>query len=114
MVVAVIAVRMVQVPGDKVVGVASMRDLLVTAVVSVRVTGIVAVAGVIRGTGVRVGLSYGKDVLVVMIAVSVMHVTVVQIVGMPLMQDSGMPAVRTMGMVVLVGMVVAHEIPPGT
>ena len=81
MVVAVCAVRVMQVAVDEVVGVVAVRNGLVTAGRAVDVRDVVAAAGVRRRAGIRVGRAHCDDVLVDVRLVQVVQVAVVQVVG---------------------------------
>jgi hypothetical protein len=99
MVVAVIAVRMVQVAVDEIVDVVPMRHCVVTARRAVDVARLVAAAA--RRTLVRIFGAHFEPVLVYMIAVHMMQMTVVQIVDVIVVLDCRMPTVRTVLMVVV-------------
>lgn len=101
MVVAVIAVRVVQVPIDEVVGVVAVWYRLVAATELVDVAGLVAVARVIGGAGVWMGCVDADDVLIDVTCVGVVQVTAVQVVDVTVVVNGGMAAVGT----VLVGVI---------
>jgi hypothetical protein len=100
-VVAVIAVRVMQVIADAIVDVIAMRNRLVTAAGAVDMTRFVAAAAVVCGAPVGVVAGHLDHVLVDMIAMRVVQVTIVQIVGVAAMAHRGVPAVRA----VLMGMI---------
>ncbi len=95
MVVAVIAVRVVQVVGDQVVDVVSVRHGLMPASRAVRVPGLMLTAGMRRGAVLGVCLTGFDHVLVHMILVRVMQVPVVQVVHMSVVAHRGVATVRT-------------------
>jgi hypothetical protein len=101
-IVAVVAVRVVQVAAHDVVGVIPVRNRLVTAPRPVDVPGGVPAAVVRRCTTGRVGGGDIQVVLVHMVAVRVVQVAVVQVVGVAVVLDGGVPAPRPVLMVVVV------------
>jgi hypothetical protein len=96
-VVAVIAVRVVQMPADEIVDVIAVRNGLVPAVGSVDVAGLVLCAG---RTAVRVLLVDGDQMLVDVALVRVMQVAAMQIIRMPIVADGDVAAVGPVLMVV--------------
>jgi hypothetical protein len=98
-VVAVIAVRMVQVAFDEIVDVIPMRHRFMTAPRSVNVARVVAPAA--RRALVRIFGTHFEPVLVYMIAVRVMQMTVMQVINMIVVRDRSMSAVRAVLMVVV-------------
>ncbi|APA90320.2 hypothetical protein BJG93_32410 (plasmid) [Paraburkholderia sprentiae WSM5005] len=98
-VVAVIAVRMVQVAVDEIVDVIAMRHRFMAAPRSVNVARVMAAAA--RRALVRIFGAHFKPVLVYMIAVRVMQMTVMQLINMIVVLDRSMSAVRAMLMVVV-------------
>ena len=101
MVVAVIAVRVMQVVADAIVHVIAMRNRLVATAGAMNVTRFVATAAVVGGALVGVTGRYFDHVLIDMIAVRVVQVTIMQIIGVAAMANRGVPAAWTM----LVGMI---------
>jgi len=100
-VVAVIAVREVQVAIDQVIHMVTVRDHFVPAAGAVDVIGTVTGAGVGRGAGYRVGGADGNHVFIDMIAVREVQVAIVQVIDVVIVTDGGMAAVRA----VLMGVV---------
>jgi hypothetical protein len=100
-VVAVIAVRMVQVTVDEIIDVVPMRYGFVTARRAVDVARVMAATIVIRCTLVGILRIDRERMLVDMIAVHMMQMTVVQIVDVIVVLDCRMPTVRTVLMVVV-------------
>jgi hypothetical protein len=98
-VVAVIAVRMVQVAVDEIVDVIAMRHRFMAAPRSVNVTRVVAAAA--RRALVRIFRADFELVLVYVIAVRMMQMTVMQIINVIAVLDRGVSAVRAMLMVVV-------------
>lgn len=109
-VVAVVAVRMVEVPVDQVVRVVVMRDGFVSAPVSVRMGPVVTVTHVGRSAVGGVRFVDGDDVFVHMITMRVVKMAVMKVVRVTLMRDGQMTAGRTVDVVVVgVGAVIVHE-----
>lgn len=108
MVVAVIAVGVVQVAGDQIVDVVPVRHRRVAAAGAVLVVRGVAAAGVIGRAAVRVLIADGNHVLVDVITVGVMQVAIMQIVDVVLVLDGDMPAVRPMLMIVVFVSLAGH------
>ncbi|MFM0093574.1 recombinase family protein [Paraburkholderia sediminicola] len=98
-VVAVIAVRMVQVAVDEIVDVIPMWDRLMAAPRSVNVGRVVAAAA--RRALVRIFGAHFELVLVYVIAVRMMQMTVMQIVNVIVVLDRSVSTVRAMLMVVV-------------
>ena len=104
MVVAVVAVRVVQVAINEVVNVVAMRYGFVSAAGAVYMSRFVAVAVMIWGADVRVGGADGDAVLIDVVAVRMVQVAVVQIVNVAVVLDGGVAAVRAV-LVFVVGVV---------
>jgi uncharacterized membrane protein HdeD (DUF308 family) len=100
-VVAVIAMRMVQVSVDEIIDVVAMRHGFVTARRAVDVGRIMAATAVTRRTLVGIFRTDRECMLVYMIAVRMMHMTVVQIVDVIVVLDCRMPTVCAMLMLVV-------------
>jgi len=101
-----ITVRMMQVVGDAVVDVITMRDRFVTAIGAVDMTGLMAAAAMVRGADVGVAARHLDHVLVDMIVVRVVEMPVMQVVGVAAMAHGGVTATRpvAMGMVGVAGL----------
>jgi hypothetical protein len=108
-VVAVVAVRVVQVAFDKVVNVVAVGDGFMAATGAVDVLGIVAIASVGGGAVGRIGSGDVERVFIDMASVRVMQVTVVQVVDVVAVLDGGMPAVLAV-LVVMLGVGLATHI----
>ena len=91
-----IAMLVMQMAGNDVVNVVSVRDGLMTAGGAVFVTLLVGIAAVIRCTAVRVAVADTDAVLVDVIVVDVMKMAVVQVIDVAVMFDSGVAAMRSM------------------
>jgi hypothetical protein len=106
-VVAVVAVRVVEVAVDEIVDMVAMRDAFVAAAGPVLVAGIVARAFVAGRAGGGIGLGDVNAVLVDMVAVRMMQMAVVQIVDVVAVLHSRVAAVRPvlMGMAGVLGLV---------
>lgn len=98
MIVAVVAVRVVEVAADQIIGVIAVRNCLVPALRAV------VVARVVSGTAVRrralrgVGSTDADAVLVDVIAMNVMQVPVMKIVAVVAVLDGLMPAAGLVNM----------------
>jgi hypothetical protein len=101
-IVAMTAMRMMQVAIDQVVDMVAMRHGGVAAAGTVLVALLMTAAVVVRRAGIRIGSAHLDHVLVDMVFVRVMQVAVVKIVHVIAVPDSCVAAART----VLVRMVV--------
>ena len=102
MVVAMVAVRVVQVAVDQVVDVVTVRDGFVAATGAMDVAGLVAAAFVLGRAAVGVGGRDRDHVLVDVVAMRMVQVAVVQVIDMTVMADGRVAAAGAMG-VVMVG-----------
>jgi hypothetical protein len=100
-VVAVVAVRVVQVAADEVIGVVAVGHGLVAAAGAVLVGLVVAVAGVGRRAGGRVGGADRQAVLLDAAAVGVVQVAVVQVIDVVFVLDGGVAAAGAVLVVVV-------------
>jgi hypothetical protein len=100
-VIAVIAVDVMQMTGNQIVHVIAMGNYLVSATCAVLVTLLMALANVIGSTTCRVGSGGLDHVFINMVFMHEMQMSVVQIVNVTVVFYSGMPAVRTMLVIVL-------------
>ncbi|HEY2438547.1 MAG TPA: hypothetical protein VGH93_15300 [Solirubrobacteraceae bacterium] len=80
MLVAVVAMRVVQVIADEVIDVVAMRHGLVPAALTMGMVALVALAAMVRGARVRPAGVDLEDVLVDMVAVRVMEMALVKVV----------------------------------
>ena len=109
MVIAMIAVRMVEVSVDEVVHVVPMRDGGMAAARSVDM--VFRMPGALVGgcAGIRMGGGHLEDVLIHMVSVGMVEVAVVEIVDMALVLDGGVSAAGAVLVgVVGMGMAMAH------
>ena len=104
MVVAVVAVWVVQVAIDEIVDVVAMRYCFVTAAGAVHVSRFVATAVVVGRASVRVGGADCDDVLINVVTMLVVQVAVVQVINVAFVLDGGVAAVRAV-LVFVVGVV---------
>ena len=110
MIVAVPAVRVVQVPADEIVDVIAVRDRLVAAARAVGVTLRVSVASVRRRAVRGIACVDSDRALVDVTIVRAVKVPVVRVVGVSAVRDRGVPAAGAVGVVVLlVDPMVAHD-----
>ena len=102
MIVAVVAMGMVQVPVDQVIDVITVGYRFMSAVGAVNVIRFVATAGVCRGALSRVRSGHLELMLFhLAIVTDMVQVPVVQVVDVVAVQDTGMLTVRSMLMVVM-------------
>jgi hypothetical protein len=101
MVVAVVAVRMVQAAVDQEIDMVAVRHFLMAAIV---------VLALARGrrAGIRVGRADRQDVLAVMAVVFGVQVAIVQVIDVPVVLDTCVPTVLAVDVLVIVVDVVAH------
>ena len=103
MVVAVVAMRMVQMSVDHVVDMIAMRDRFVPATGSMLVVGVVATAIVCRCAGVWIDFGHFQLVLFdLAILANMVQMTVVQVIDVSGMFDSGVSAIGAMLVIVVV------------
>ena len=107
-VVAVIPVRVVQVPIDEVVDVVAVRNGFVPAVRAVDVSLVVPGAGVSGGAVRRVPLADLDHMLIDVVFVDVVQVPVVKVVDVAVVHDGGVPAVGAVHVVVALVFVAVH------
>lgn len=100
-VVAVIAVRMVQMTVDQIVDVVAVRHRFVAAARPVHMTGAMAGTVMLRRAAVRVGGADGDHVLIDMVAMHVVQMAVVQEIDMVFVTHCSMAALRAMLVVVM-------------
>lgn len=98
-----IAVRMMQVTVDDIVGVIAMRDGGMTAVGRMDVAGGLFRRAVSGSAGVGIGGTDGNGVFVHVPAMTVMQVAVIKVVGVTVMSDGEMTAAGTVLMLVRLG-----------
>jgi len=91
-VVAVVAVRVVQMTINEVVRVVAMRYGFVSAAGAVYMSRFVAVAVMIWGADVRVGGADGDGVFIDVVAVRMVQVSVVQVINVAFVLDGGVAA----------------------
>lgn len=111
MIVAVVAVRKVEMSINEIIGVIAMRYSFMTTVCTVRVVRIVAVADVAVGADVKVGLANGDDMLINVSLMKAVQMTVVQVIDMALMLNGGVTAVGAMlvGVILVNYMIDCHD-----
>jgi hypothetical protein len=95
-IIAVVAMLVMQVATDKIVHMIAMRHAFVSAIVPVLVPVVVGVALVPRCTSGRVLWRHGNIVFLNFSAALMMHVSVMEIVGMPFVLNGRMSATRVM------------------
>lgn len=95
-----------QVTGDKVVRVLPVGNGLVAAIGAMLMPRVMVAACMIGRTGVGIPARDAHCMFVMMIVMPVVHVTVVQIVGVTFVLNRGMAATGTMGMITVVALIV--------
>lgn len=90
MIVAVVAMRMMQVAVDEIVYVITMWNLRMAAIGPVNVSHRVAAAVMIRRTSIGIDRSHGQYTLINVVAMCVMQMAVVQIVNVAVVLDREM------------------------
>lgn len=103
-IVAMAAVRVVQMAIDEIVRVVAMRNRFMAAVCAVDMIRSMAAALVVRSAAVRICGGDFDSVLIDMVAVDMVKMAVVQIVDMPGVMDGDMAAIAAM-LVAVVGVV---------
>ena len=103
------AVRMMQVPGDKVVDVIAVRDGLVSAARAVDMALGVTSAAVRRRARGRIGRADLEDALVDVAIVPVVEVAIVEVVDVVAMADGEVAAVSAVDVIVIRMGGVAHD-----
>lgn len=93
-VVAVIAVRMVQVSVYQVVGVIAVRNSRVAAIRPVLMGFLVTATAMVWRASGRVCRVDGQGMFLDLAAILVMQMAVMQVIDVSLVQDAGMPAIR--------------------
>ena len=99
-IIAMVAVHVMQVTVHQIVHMIAVRNGFVTTAGSMCMTRIVATALVRRRACIRVGLGDGDGVLIRMVLVRVMQVPIVQVIGVPVVLDGLMTASRSVDVVV--------------
>ena len=92
MVVAVVAMRMVQAPFDDIVHMVAVRNRFVPAAGSVNVRTFMTAILAYRTAAIRIGLADSNHMLVHMVLMRVVQVSVVHVIDMPVVADGSMPA----------------------
>ena len=100
MVVTVAAVLTVKMPVDEIVGVIAVRNRFVPALCAVLMLGTVTRAGVTAVAGRRILCVDGNVVLVDVVVMPVVHMTVMKVIGVPLVPHRGMTTPRAVCVVV--------------
>ncbi|MDE0145165.1 MAG: hypothetical protein OXI53_12135 [Nitrospira sp.] len=112
-IVAVVTVWMMQVTADKVVRVVPMGNGLVATIGAMLMSRGMVATGMIGRTGVGILARDAHCMFIMMPFMLVVHVTVVQIVGVPFVLNRGMAATWAMGMITVIAVnfvIVAHEL----
>lgn len=113
MVITMRAMGEVQMAGDQIVDMVSVRHGLMPAVRAVAMSGLMPLAAMGRCASSRVLRSDTEPMFIDMVAMRMMKMSVMEIVGVTVMGDGRMPAVRSVLMgVMLMDGVVAHRRTP--
>lgn len=100
-IVAMIAMGMMEMTINQVINVIAVRDGFVTATGAMDVARFMAIAMVLRRATVGVCVRYGDYMFIHVVFMWMMKMTIVQIVDMPFVTDGGMAAVGSMNMVMI-------------
>ena len=98
MIVAVIAMVVMQMAADQIIDMIAVRNRLVTAIRAVPMLAVVFVAAVIRRAAIRIAITYADPMLFHPIAADVMQMPVVQIIGVAVVPHCRVSAIRAMHM----------------
>jgi hypothetical protein len=101
MIIAVIAVRMVQMAGDEIVDVVAMWDCFVAATGSVNVSRIMSGAAMVGRATIRILVAYFNPMLVHMIRVGMVKMSIVEVIDVVGVPDSNMAAAGSMYVIVI-------------
>jgi hypothetical protein len=99
-IVAVVAMRVMEVAVHQVIDMIAVRHRRMAAIGTVLMILIVAAAGMLRRAGVRVLRRDGESVLLDLVPLHVVQVAVMQVINVVLVDNAGMTAIRA----VLMGM----------
>ena len=98
MVVAMVAMRMMQVSIDQIIDVIAMRHGFVSAARPMHVSGVMPRAAVLRRAGIGIGRGHLDHMLVDMIAMGMMQMAVMEVVHVTAMLHGRVPATGAMDM----------------
>jgi hypothetical protein len=101
MIITVVAVMKMEVVSNYVVDMVAVRNCLMSAARPVHVVLVVSAATVLWGTGVGIARIFSEAMFVHVVAVDIVHMSVVQIIRMPVVVDGGVTAAGTVLMVML-------------
>jgi hypothetical protein len=109
MVIAMALVGMMQTTFHEIIGVASMRNRLMSAAGAMGVFGVVFATRMAGGASGRIRTTFGEAVFVYMALVGTVEMSLVQVIDMTLVPDPGVSAPGAMCMrMLLVRFVLAH------
>ena len=100
MVIAVVAMDMVQVPVDQIVHMVAVGNRFMTTARPMHVIGVMASALVCRRASIRVGVRHRDDMLVDVVVVGMVQVAVMEVVNVPFMLDGLVATAGTVHMIV--------------
>jgi hypothetical protein len=98
MIIAVVAVRMMQVSLDQIIGVIPVRHRFMAAARAMAMSCIMAAAAVVRRAALGIVGAHFHDMLVDVILVRMMQMAVVEIIDVSLMSNRDVPATWSMNM----------------
>jgi hypothetical protein len=101
MIVAVVAVRMVQMPGDEIIDMIPMRNRFVTATGAMNVSRIMSGAAMVGCASIRVLVAHFNPVFVHMVRVRMVKMAIVEIIHMAAVPDGNMTAMGAMHVIVI-------------
>lgn len=100
-VIAVIAVRMVQMAGDEIIDMIAMWNSLVTAAGSMNVGGIMSATSMVGRASIRVLAAHFDCMFVHVIAMRMMKMAIMEVIQMVAVSDGNVAAVGSMGVIVV-------------
>ena len=113
MVITMRAMGGVQMAGDQIINMVSVRHGLMSAVRAMAMSGLMPLAAMARRASSRVFRSDTESMFIDVVAVWMMKMSVMEIVGVAIMGDGWMPAVRSVLMIVMrMNGMVAHRRTP--
>jgi hypothetical protein len=100
-IIAVIAVRMVQMTGDEIIDMIAVWNGFVTAAGSMNVSSIMSGAAMVGRASIRILAAHVNRMFVHVVAVRMMKVAIVDIIQMVAVADGNVAAVRSMHVIVI-------------
>jgi len=94
MIIAMVTVRVMQVPCHQVVDMIAVGYGGMTTVLTVNVSFFMATTVVLRSAIVRVGGTHFQDVLIDMVTMHMVEMTIMQVIGVAVVNDGNMTTIR--------------------